>query len=55
MTRRYGFHVDVRSCIGCKACQVACKDKHDLRVGLLWRRVYEVTGGGWERRGAAWI
>jgi anaerobic dimethyl sulfoxide reductase subunit B (iron-sulfur subunit) len=26
-----------------------------LPVGLLWRRVYEVTGGGWRRSGVAWL
>ncbi len=54
MTRQYTFYFDSSSCSGCKACQMACKDKHGLRVGLLWRRVYEVIGGAWERRGAAW-
>jgi anaerobic dimethyl sulfoxide reductase subunit B (iron-sulfur subunit) len=34
---------------------MACKDKHDLNVGLIWRRVYEITGGNWEKRGDAWI
>jgi anaerobic dimethyl sulfoxide reductase subunit B (iron-sulfur subunit) len=33
---------------------MACKDKNDLAMGQLWRRVYEVTGGGWKRTGAAW-
>jgi anaerobic dimethyl sulfoxide reductase subunit B (iron-sulfur subunit) len=33
---------------------VACKDRHGLRVGLLWRRVYEVAGGEWTRTGEAW-
>lgn len=49
------FTFDASACTGCKACQVACKDKNDLPAGLLWRRVYEVTGGTWEPRGAAWI
>ena len=26
-------------CIGCRTCQVACKDKNDLEVGYLFRRV----------------
>ncbi len=52
---RYAFHLDSSGCSGCKACQVACKDKHDLPLGVLWRRVYEVTGGGWERRDGAWL
>lgn len=54
MTHQYAFYVDLAACSGCKACQVACKDKHGLEVGRLWRRVYEVTGGGWQADGAAW-
>jgi len=53
MTQR-AFYLDASACSGCKACQAACKDKHDLPVGLLWRRVYEVTGGGWTRSGETW-
>lgn len=45
--KQYAFYFDSSSCSGCKACQVACKDKHDLDVGMLWRRVYEVNGGDW--------
>lgn len=48
------FHFDASACSGCKACVAACKDKNDLPVGLLWRRVYEVTGGGWMREGQTW-
>ena len=51
----YSFYFDSSSCSGCKACQAACKDKHDLPVGMLWRRVYEVSGGGWQKQGEAWI
>jgi anaerobic dimethyl sulfoxide reductase subunit B (iron-sulfur subunit) len=49
-----GFYFDSLACSGCKACQAACKDKNNLPVGLLWRRVYEVTGGGWQQSGATW-
>lgn len=49
------FWFDASACSGCKACQVACKDKHDLPVGVRWRRVYEVVGGGWTRRDGAWL
>jgi len=52
--KRLAFFFDSASCSGCKACQVACKDKNNLAVGQLWRRVYEITGGGWQKRGAAW-
>jgi anaerobic dimethyl sulfoxide reductase subunit B (iron-sulfur subunit) len=48
------FWFDASACTGCKACQVACKDRNGLAEGVLWRRVYEVTGGSWCRRGAAW-
>ncbi len=51
---RYAFYFDSSGCSGCKACQVACKDRNGLEVGLLWRRVYEVSGGSWERQGEAW-
>jgi len=51
----YAFYLDSTSCSGCKACQLACKDKHGLAVGLLWRRVYEISGGQWKRSGAAWL
>ena len=51
---RLAFFFDSGACSGCKACQVACKDKNDLPVGQLWRRIYEVTGGGWKKAGAAW-
>jgi len=55
MKTRYGFFIDTSSCTGCKACQVACKDKNNLSVGLLWRRVVEVNGGTWFQRGHAWL
>ncbi len=51
---QYAFYFDSSSCSGCKACQVACKDKHGLETGILWRRVYEVAGGDWLKAGKAW-
>ncbi len=51
---RLVFDFDASACSGCKACQVACQDKNDLARGVLWRRVYEISGGGWQRAGAAW-
>ncbi|MEZ8017517.1 DMSO/selenate family reductase complex B subunit [Vibrio splendidus] len=44
---QYGFHVDTSKCTGCKTCQVSCKDRKDLPVGVNWRRVYEYAGGDW--------
>lgn len=40
-----GFYFDMTTCIGCKACQVACKDKNNMEVGALFRRVYTFEGG----------
>ena len=47
----YGFFFDQSLCTGCKACQIACKDKHDLPVGVNWRRVVEYSGGSWQQAG----
>lgn len=52
--RRMTFFFDAAVCSGCKACQVACQDRHGLPAGTEWRRVSEVAGGGWERDGDAW-
>ncbi len=48
------FGFDASACSGCKACLVACQDKHGLEDGRQWRRVYEAGGGGWQARGLAW-
>ncbi|MDQ7093644.1 DMSO/selenate family reductase complex B subunit [Desulfosporosinus sp. PR] len=40
-----GFHIDMGKCIGCKTCQIACKDKNDLHIGALFRRVYDLESG----------
>ena len=39
-----GFYFDMTRCIGCRACQVACKDKNNLNVGVILRNAksYEV-------------
>ena len=39
---RLGFVFDQRKCIGCNACQMACKDYHDLEAGMFFRRVVTV-------------
>ena len=46
-----GFYFDQGACTGCKACQIACKDKHDLPIGVNWRRVVEYSGGTWNSNG----
>jgi anaerobic dimethyl sulfoxide reductase subunit B (iron-sulfur subunit) len=53
--KRYGFYIDTSACTGCKACQIACKDKNELPLGVLWRKVVEVQGGDWLPREMAWL
>jgi len=55
VVRQYAFYFDSSLCSGCKACQGACKDRNDLRTGLHWRRVYEIHGGGWTKKGGLWV
>ncbi|MFQ6111433.1 MAG: 4Fe-4S dicluster domain-containing protein, partial [Nitrospinota bacterium] len=42
---RWGFLVDVRKCIGCKACTVACKAEFDVRLGVSRASVRELEHG----------
>jgi anaerobic dimethyl sulfoxide reductase subunit B (iron-sulfur subunit) len=51
---QYAFFVNSDACSGCKTCQVACKDKHDIPAGVHWRRVFEVTSGEWLNKAGAW-
>ncbi|MBR5474704.1 MAG: 4Fe-4S binding protein [Lachnospiraceae bacterium] len=32
-----GFYFDMTSCYGCRTCQVACKDKNNLDIGVIFR------------------
>lgn len=34
-----GFYYNQSACSGCRACQTACKDRNDLKVGELFRHV----------------
>lgn len=50
MTRN-GFYYNNEICTGCRACQIACKDKNDLRVGLLYRQVRSYETGEFPNAG----
>ncbi len=50
MAKQLAFYIDTSACGNCKTCQVACKDKNNLPVGVLWRRVHQYGGGGWKRQ-----
>lgn len=42
-----GFYFNERACSGCRACQTACKDRNDLLVGQLYRRVTTFQTGAY--------
>ncbi len=55
MAKQLAFYVDIANCNGCKACQIACKDKNKLPVGIRWRRVFQYEGGEWVSRNGQMI
>lgn len=54
MTIQYGFHIDASRCIGCKTCEMACRDAYHLGETPSFRRVCEASGGSWTPDGDAW-
>jgi len=40
-----GFYLDMKRCTGCRACQVACKDKNRLDVGTVYRNAHSYSVG----------
>ena len=50
MLKQMAFHVDTSACVNCRACQIVCKDKNNLPVGVTWRRVIQYEGGSWVAR-----
>ena len=40
-----GFLVDQSKCVGCKACEIACKNRNQLGVGPRLREVIQVESG----------
>ncbi len=42
---RYGFLIDLRRCIGCRTCQIACKAENDVPLGVYRTWVKEVEKG----------
>ncbi len=54
MTKEFALTVNTADCVGCSACEVACKQEHNLPVGPRWIRVYadapRNVEGKWHRR-----
>ena len=43
MAKEYALIVNTEDCVGCNACEVACKQEHNLPVGPRWIRGYPDT------------
>lgn len=42
---RYGMVIDLHKCVGCGACQIACKKENNVDTGLFWsHHLIEETG-----------
>lgn len=54
MLKNPTFYFNSELCTGCKTCMIACIDKYNLPLGVLWRRVLEYSGGDWLPVGNAW-
>lgn len=48
MAKQMAFMFDSSACIGCKTCQVACKNINDSPLDVILRRVYAYEGGTWK-------
>lgn len=44
VAKKYGMVIDLRRCIGCHTCAIACKLENNVPMGLFWNRV--LTRGG---------
>lgn len=44
---RYGMVIDLKRCVGCKACTLACKVQNGTPRGVFWQRVVQKEIGKW--------
>jgi len=42
---RWGMVIDLRKCVGCQTCTVACHEENALPPGVFWRHVEDVEVG----------
>lgn len=42
---RWGIVIDLKRCVGCYSCVVACKEEHFLPPGIFWNRVLVTQKG----------
>ncbi|MFQ5899733.1 MAG: sulfate reduction electron transfer complex DsrMKJOP subunit DsrO [Candidatus Methylomirabilia bacterium] len=44
---RYGMVIDLKRCVGCHGCAVACKAEHFTGPGVMWARVLKTESGSY--------
>lgn len=44
---RYGMVIDLKRCVGCQGCTLACKIEHGTPRGIFWHRVLQKEVGKW--------
>lgn len=49
--KNFGFVIDQNRCIGCHACTVACKEEHEVPVGVFRTWVKQVEKGAFPQTG----
>ncbi|MDR1183211.1 MAG: 4Fe-4S dicluster domain-containing protein [Coriobacteriales bacterium] len=47
MMAHLGFYFNQDNCIGCRACQIACKDVKNLSIGALFRKIRTFESGSY--------
>jgi Fe-S-cluster-containing dehydrogenase component len=45
LMKKYGLVIDLRLCIACNACTIACKAEHGTGPGIFWCKVLEQETG----------
>jgi len=43
MAKQLGFLFDVNRCVGCRSCEMACKNEHQTAFKIRWRRVSQTS------------
>jgi anaerobic dimethyl sulfoxide reductase subunit B (iron-sulfur subunit) len=51
MMEKLGFYFNGDYCVGCRACQIACKEKNNLQLGIFFRRVRDYETGAFPHPG----